>query len=523
VDDAMSRREFLGCCAVGAAMVALPVGGGCAATPGPRSPAGPPSPAGSDPGAQVLHHFATFGVDLALMDRVLRAGLERGGEFCELFFEHTVTRSLALEDGTVDRAASDLALGLGIRVLRGEETGYAFTESLDPDSMLAAARLAGAIAQGGGAAQPQPLLLRGAPQHFRAEQPWDELAFEARLAVLQQAERIARREDGRIRKVSVSFVDQTRRILVANSEGLLAGDAQPLTRCIVQCGAQAGQRKEENSYNLSARAGFEYYDADRIRALGEEAARRTVALFEAQVPPAGEMPLVLAAGSSGILLHEAIGHGMEADFNRKGVSIYAERMGQAIARDLVTIVDDGTNYGLRGSINIDDEGNPAERTVLVEGGVLRSFLHDRISARHYGVAATGSGRRESYRFLPLPRMRNTYMLPGPHSREEILRSVDRGIYAESFSNGQVQIGAGDFSFYIKTGYLIEGGRLTRPVKDVNIIGNGPQVLEAVSMVADDLALDTGGWTCGKRGQGVPVSLGLPTVRVDRITVGGVDA
>jgi TldD protein len=229
---------------------------------------------------------------------------------------------------------------------------------------------------------------------------------------------------------------------------------------------------------------------------------------------------VLAAGSSGILLHEAIGHGMEADFNRKKVSIYADRVGQAVARPFVNIVDDATNEGARGAINVDDEGNSAGRTHLVEDGVLATYLHDSISARHYGVAPTGNGRRESYQHPPLPRMRATYMLPGPHRREEILASVKRGLYCQSFANGQVQIGAGDFTFYVKNAWLIEDGRLTRPVKDVNLIGNGPKVLERIDMVADDLEIDEGGWTCGKNGQSVPVSQGLPTVRVSSMTVGG---
>ena len=234
------------------------------------------------------------------------------------------------------------------------------------------------------------------------------------------------------------------------------------------------------------------------------------------------MPVVLGAGSAGILLHEAIGHGMEADFNRKGISVYSEKLGKPIAPADVTIVDDGTQLHARGSINVDDEGNEGQRTVLVRGGVLETYMHDRISAKHYGVAPTGNGRRESFRSPPLPRMRNTYMLPGPHEREAIIQSVKRGVYAETFTNGQVMIGAGDFTFYIKTGYLIEDGKLTRPIKDTNIIGNGPEVLERTDMVGNDFEFDDGGWTCGKDGQSVPVSLGMPTVRVSEITVGGVN-
>jgi TldD protein len=247
---------------------------------------------------------------------------------------------------------------------------------------------------------------------------------------------------------------------------------------------------------------------------------KTMILFDAVQPPAGEMPVVMAAGAAGILLHEAIGHGMEADFNRKNVSIYSDKIGKPVAKPFVSIVDEGTQEGARGALNVDDEGNAVGRTMLVEKGTLTSYLHDSISAKHYGVKPTGNGRRQGYEHVPMPRMRSTYMLPGPHKHDEIVKSVKKGIYCENFSNGQVSIGAGDFTFYVKNGYLIENGELTKPIKDVNIIGNGPKVLELIDMVADDLKIDEGGWTCGKDGQSVPVSQGLPTVRVSAITVGG---
>jgi TldD protein len=251
-----------------------------------------------------------------------------------------------------------------------------------------------------------------------------------------------------------------------------------------------------------------------------ECVKNTVVLFDATPAPAGEMPVVLAAGSSGILLHEAIGHGMEADFNRKNVSIYSDKIGKPVAKSFVNIVDEGTQEQARGALNVDDEGNVPGKTMLVQDGTLTTYLHDRISAKHYGVEPTGNGRRESYQYAPLPRMRSTYMLPGPHKKEEIVASVKSGLYCTRFTNGQVNIGAGDFTFYVKNGFLIEDGKLTRPIKDVNIIGNGPKVLELVDMVSDDLVIDEGGWTCGKDGQGVPVSQGMPTVRVASITVGG---
>ncbi|MCI0516063.1 TldD/PmbA family protein [candidate division KSB1 bacterium] len=289
----------------------------------------------------------------------------------------------------------------------------------------------------------------------------------------------------------------------------------------VSCIAEQHNRRESNHYGLSVRDDIQYFTPERLQELAQESVRQTVQLFDAIKPAPGEMEVVLAAGSSGILLHEAIGHGMEADFNRKNVSIFADKIGKRIAKDFVSVVDDGTIPHLRGSINVDDEGNPVERTMLVENGILKSYLHDRISARFYGVKPTGNGRRESFRHSPMPRMRNTYMLPGPHKKDEIIQSVKKGILAETFSNGQVFIGAGDFTFYVKSGYLIEDGKITRPIKDVNIIGNGPKVLENIVMIADDLEMAKGGWTCGKNGQGVPVSQGLPTVKVSSITVGGV--
>jgi len=278
---------------------------------------------------------------------------------------------------------------------------------------------------------------------------------------------------------------------------------------------------EENFESFSARAGLEAIAPAVRTRLVETCIDRALRNFTAVKPPAGELPVVLSAGDSGILLHEAIGHGMEADFNRKGTSVYSEAVGKQIAAPFVSIVDDATIVGSRGAVNVDDEGCPGQRTLLVEGGVLRGYLHDRISAAHYGVPPTGNGRRQSFRSAPLPRMRNTYMLGGPHSRDEIVAAVNRGVICESFTNGQVNIGPGDFTFYVKTGYLIEGGRVTTPVKDFNIIGNGPEVLQRVTMAADDMLIDDSGWTCGKGGQSVPVSLGMPTCLVSSITVGGV--
>ena len=461
-----------------------------------------------------------FGLDNAIYQRVMATALQKGGEFCDLFFQQRTINSIGLEDNEVNQAHRTVDLGVGIRVVEGDATGYAFSEELEEKSMHEAAAVAAAIASSKTRTAPLRVTSAHVSDLYPIQVPWSEVTIEQKLPLLTRINERALAGDARIKKVRLRFSDSESHILVVDSEGRQTFDDQPMTTLYVFCVAEEGNHKEENYYATGGRQGIGFYTPDLLHHAADEAVRRTVLLFDAVRPGAGEMPVVLAAGSSGILLHEAIGHGMEADFNRKDISIYSDRVGTAIARDFVSIVDDGTVPAARGSINVDDEGNPSERTLLVENGVLRTYMHDRISAGHYGVKPTGNGRRESFRHAPLPRMRNTYMLPGPHHREEIIRSVRKGIYAMSFTNGQVQIGAGDFTFFIKTGYLIEEGKLTAPIKDVNLIGNGPKVLQDVDMVGNDLELDQGGWTCGKDGQSVPVSLGLPTIKVSAITVGG---
>ncbi len=471
--------------------------------------------------SQGIGYFARFGVTGRMIRETLAAALSRGGEHADVYFQHRVASDVGLEDGEVNRAHASVELGVGVRVVRGDQTGYGFTEDLTLPALLECARTAAAIADG--PARPGPTELhvgKGLPDRYPLVRRWEEVRPEEKLPLLTGLNERAFAADPRVKKVNVYLRDEAGAILVADSTGRVVEDSLPMTVLFLSLLAEQGGRREQNGYNVAGRAGFEFYSQERLDRVLAKAVERTTVLFEAGPPPAGEMPVVLAAGSSGILLHEAIGHGMEADFNRKGVSIYADKIGKKIAAPFVNIVDDATPPGARGAINVDDEGNAAGTTRLVEDGVLATYLHDAISARHYGVAPTGSGRRESYRHAPLPRMRSTYMLPGPHSQEEIVRSVKRGIYCENFSNGQVNIGAGDFTFYVKNGWLIEDGKLTRPVKDVNVIGNGPQALLDVDMVAGDLSIDEGGWTCGKDGQSVPVSQGLPTVRVSKMTVGG---
>jgi TldD protein len=466
-------------------------------------------------------YFNRFNVDEKTINDVMAAALSKGADYCDLFFEHTIGNYIGLEDKAVNKAYSNISYGVGIRVLKGDQTGYSFTEEITPEAMKLAAKTAANIASGSGSFNPVKFKRSELADYYSIKTSWEQVGIDKKIPYLQQINEKVFNEDKRIIKSNIWFNDESRYILIATSEGVIQYDYQPMGQISVSCNAEQNGKREQNYFDLSGRRGIEFFTPANIDRLAKESVRRTVELFEAVKPDAGEMPVILAAGSSGILLHEAIGHGMEADFNRKNISIFADKINKPVAENFVSIVDDGTNPNVRGSINVDDEGNPTEKTFLVKDGIMKSYLHDRISAKYYNVNSTGSGRRESFRCYPLPRMRNTYMLPGPHSKEEIIKSVKNGIYAESFTNGQVYIGAGDFTFYVKSGYLVEDGKLTKPIKDINIIGNGPKVLADVVMVGDDLKMAEGGWTCGKNGQSVPVSMGLPTVKVSKITVGGV--
>ena len=482
-----------------------------------------PRPTGS-PG----EHFAAFGVTAELLQKILRAALQTGGDDCDLYFEHNASTSVALSDGKVNQASTHVDLGMGVRVRNGDQVGYAYSEDLSQQALIAAAKTASGIAAGAPSCVPARPVAAQIPNHYPVIRPWTEVDISARVQLVRSWEKAAFAQDERIRRVECSISDAAKVVMIVRPDGRLIEDWRPMTRALVRCtaegkGPDGSTIRESNSHNVAGRAGIEYLDADRQDRLVRSAVERTLFLLDAQSPTPGEMPVVLAAGPSAILLHEAIGHGMEADFNRKRISIYADRLNKKIASDQVTIVDDGTVPGARGSINSDDEGNPTERTVLVQDGILRSYLHDELSAAHYAIPSTGSGRRQSFRHAPLPRMRTTSMENGPHDPEEIIQSVDRGLYCVSFSNGSVHIGGGDFAFYMKHGYLIEGGKLTRPIKDVNIIGNGPEALERIDMVGNDTVLDEGGWTCGKDGQSVPVSQGMPTVRVAQLVVGGANS
>ena len=509
-----TRRRFLATTAAGAGIIVIP--SFLASCRGKTDPLSPGSTALGGQG-----HFDQFGIDEALIKQVLAKALSTGGDFADLFFQHVMSNTIALEDGAVNRAYSGIELGCGVRVLKGDQTGFAFTEDLSPKALLASAQTAAAVANGSAAPLMASIQQVSTPSYYVIERPWQEVAVKEKIPLVEQASERALAYDKRIIKTRVSLSDTTGYVLVASSDGRILEDIQPMTELGISCTAEQDGRRESNGASIGGRQGIETYTAKKLREQAEIAAHNTVVLFDATQPPAGEFPVVLAPGLSGILLHEAIGPGMEADFNRKGTSVYSDKIGTRIAPEFVTIVDDGTNPNERGTLNMDDEGGESQRTVLVDHGILASYMHDQISSKHYGVDPTGNGRRDCYRFPPVPRMRNTYMLNGPHTRDEIIRSVKKGIYAERFTNGEVRIGSGDFSFYLKNGYLIEDGKLTRPVKDANLIGFGPKVLEDTQMVGDDLALYSGSGWCGKDGQSVPVGFGLPTIKCGGISVGGV--
>ena len=464
-------------------------------------------------------YLSHFEVTRATLQKVISAAMEKGADYADLFFEHTLSNTTALEDRKVNSAYSNIISGVGIRALKGDQTGYAYSEDLTQEAMLKAAKTAANIADSPGKYSPVNISEYQPPRYYSVRTSWEDTSIKDKIPFMQRMNDNIFNADTRVSKVNVYLMDSTSYILFNNSEGLLSWDYRPMITLAGICIMEENGRIENFMVNRSYRTGFEFLTNEIIDELSKEAVAKTSILFTAGKPESGEMEVVMGAGESGILLHEAIGHAFEADFNRKNTSIFADKMGKKIAEDFVTIVDDGTLPGKRGAINIDDEGNPSERTVIVNNGVLSSYLHDRISAKYYKVNATGNGRRQDFRNIPIPRMRCTYMENGPHKREEIISSVKNGVYVDSFSNGEVNIGQGDFTFFVKFGYLIENGRLTLPIKDFNIIGNGPQALADIVMAGDDKIINDGSWTCGKDGQGAPNSMGLPTVKIRKLTVG----
>uniref|UniRef100_UPI0025B9A84D TldD/PmbA family protein n=1 Tax=Dysgonomonas sp. UBA7698 TaxID=1946427 RepID=UPI0025B9A84D len=411
--------------------------------------------------------------------------------------------------------------GVGIRVVSGDQTGYVYVENTEIAELLKAAKTAAGIASiPSKGITPIEIKEKHFRNHYKIERPWLDISVADKKSFVQKLNDRIFELDARVIKASVSLNDSTSYILFFNSEGILTWDYRPMSLMSGSCTMEQGGKIENGYASRAYRKGFEYLNNDLIETLAKEAVAQTSLMFEAIKPKGGEMPVVMGAGSSGILLHEAIGHTFEADFNRKNISIFSDQLGKQICSPDINVVDDGTIDNARGTINFDDEGVETQKTYIVKDGVLESYLHDRISAKHYNVSPTGNGRRQSFRYAPLPRMRVTYMENGSVPETDIIASVKQGVYVDNFTNGQVQIGAGDFTFFVKTGYLIENGKLTQPIKDINIIGNGAKVLTDITMVGNNLKIDEGTWTCGKDGQSVPVGQGLPSILVRKLTVGG---
>jgi TldD protein len=454
--------------------------------------------------------------------KVISEALSRGGDYADVFFEHTFSNNIALRDGEVNRASSNIDFGAGVRVVSGDQTGYAYVENTELKDLLKAAQTAASIASvPSGLKNPIEIKERHFRDYYKIQRPWIDVSVADKKLFVQRLNDRIFELDKRVIKASVSLNDSTSYILFFNSEGILTWDYRPMCIMYVSCTMEQDGKIENGSASRAYRKGFEFLTDELVEILAREAVAQTSLMFEAIKPKGGEMPVVMGAGSSGILLHEAIGHTFEADFNRKNVSIFSDQFGKKICSPNINIVDDGTVEYARGAINFDDEGVESQKTYIVKNGVLESYLHDRISAGYYNVKPTGNGRRQSFRYAPLPRMRVTYMERGDAPETDIIASVKQGVYVDNFTNGQVQIGAGDFTFFVKTGYLIENGKLTQPIKDINIIGNGPRALADITMVGNNLKIDEGAWTCGKDGQGVPVGQGLPSVLVNKLTVGGV--
>jgi TldD protein len=458
-------------------------------------------------------------VSVAEMERLIGIALARGGDFADLYFEHDRSSSLLLEEGILRTASAGVGCGLGVRVVAGERTGYAHTDDLSWPAMARAAETAAHIASGSRSLPPQAVSPAPVERRYGVRTV-GALSVAERIALVERADRAARGYDTRVEKVIVTLGDEVKQVRIANSAGVLVEDVQPLFSIRVSVIASEQGVRREGTAGGGGRLGPEFFDVKPPERFAREAARMAVALLSAVEAPAGPMPVVLGPGWPGILLHEAVGHGLEGDFNRKGTSAFTGRIGQRVAAPGVTVVDDGSIADRRGSLNVDDEGNRPGRTVLIEDGVLRGYLQDRLNAGLMKMPATGNGRRESYAHVPLPRMTNTFMLAGQEDPADIIRSVGRGLYARHFGGGQVDITSGKFVFSATEAYLIEDGRLGPPVFGATLIGNGPDALTKVTRIGRDLALDEGIGTCGKAGQSVPVGVGLPTILVSEMTVGG---
>lgn len=467
------------------------------------------------------YYLDTFQVSIPQLEKLTATALSHGGDFADLYFEYTTFFNLLLKDGEVSAGGFHTDFGVGIRVLKGEKTGYAYSENTAMSDMVKAAEAASAIALGSDSSMTYAAVCDRKMDLYpmEASANWRNTEADSFLPFIKGLEKEIFSKDSRIVKVIIRLSDSVSDVMMYNSLGELTTDTRPMGSVTATAVFTQGDMTENKTVSRSFRKGAGMICDALLHEMAEEVVKGIDARFEAKRPKGGQMSVVMGAGASGILLHEAMGHAFEADFNRKGQSIFSDRMGQRICPEGVDVVDDGTIAWNRGSGNYDDEGVPGEKTYMVKDGILTSYLHDRISAAWYGLQSTGNGRRENFRYNPIPRMRATYMENGNADSEGIIASVKNGVYVDEFSNGQVKIGEGDFTFFVKSGFLIENGRLTSPVKDINIIGNGPQALADIIAVGNDLKIDNGTWTCGKE-QSAPVSCGMPTVLIGNLTVGG---
>jgi TldD protein len=469
--------------------------------------------------------FQTYNLTVTDLETYLNEALSRGGDYADLYFEYRVNHSIVLEEQIIKSATKSVSLGVGVRVISGEKTGYAYSDDLNRDNVIKAARTAAFIANAstqGGKIQVSSPLTEDRNLYPIPLLP-AELEISSKIALLEEGDRAARAYDSRIKQVQVSYVDETKHVLIVTSDGKAAWDLQPMVRLNVMCIAEEDGRRQSGYQGAGGRRGLDIFAGELDpKTIARESARQAILQLGAVDAPAGPMEVVLGPGWPGILLHEAIGHGLEADFNRKKTSAFSGLVGQKVASELCTVVDDGTIPFRRGSLNMDDEGNPTHQTVLIENGTLRGYLQDRLSSKLMGLPLTGNGRRQSYDHIPLPRMTNTFMMAGDSAPEDIIKSVKRGIYAVQFGGGQVDITSGKFVFSASEAYLIEDGHITSPVKGATLIGDGPTVLRQVTAVGSDLKLDQGIGICGKDGQTIPVGVGLPTIKIREITVGGTE-
>ena len=470
-------------------------------------------------GASLLDTY--FKVAKSDINKVIAATLAKGAEFADVFFEYRITSNLSFEEDIVKSARRGIIQGVGIRAVKNDQIGFAFTEDLSLASMLEAAAAAAVIASDNTA---KARVVGMSDQKVKNLYPIAELATSTeltkKLGFIKEANVAAKAYDSKIVRVNIGFNDEVKHVAYANSDGVYWEDSQPLFMFNAFCIAEDGSKRENGYTGGGGRIGMEYFNKRKAADIGKEAARIAVVNLSSQEDEAGAQTVVMGPAESAVLLHEAVGHGLEADFNYKKLANYSGRVGQKVASDQCTVIDEGLFENMRGTINVDDEGNAPQATTLIENGILRGYMNDRISAKQLGVKSTGNGRRQAYNHPPMPRMTNTYLKPGKYSAEEILKSVKDGIYAKGFTGGNVDITKGDFTFSCSECYKIEDGKITTPLKGVTLVGNGPDVMTKVTMVGSDLKFTDGGWTCGKNGQMVPVGMGIPTVKVSEITVGG---